>query len=76
MLSLSICDFFGDIGLSYFCIESHIRGIENMICTLCTPGQGQEITIVFLKTIQLASGISQPIFQYLTVCIPHLEGHF
>ena len=57
-------------------IEAHIGGIENMIRTLCTPGQGQEITMMFLKTIQLASGMSQPIFQYPTVRAPHLGGHF
>ena len=57
-------------------IEAHIGGIENMIRTLCTPGQGQEIIMRFLKTIQLASGLSQPIFQYPTVQAPHLEGHF
>ena len=32
--------------------------------------------MMFLKTIQLASGLSQPIFQYPTVQAPHLEGHF
>ena len=52
---------FGDIGLNDLRIEAHIRGIENMIRTLSTPGQGQEIIMRFLKTIQLASGLSQPI---------------
>ena len=32
--------------------------------------------MMFLKTIQLASGISQPIIQYPMVRTPHLEGHF
>ena len=67
---------FGGIGMSDLSIEAHIGGIENMICTLCTLGQGQEINMMFLKTIQLASGMSQPIFQYPTVPAPHFEGHF
>ena len=63
-------------GLSDLHIKAHIGGIENMTCTLCTPGQDQEITMLFLKTIQLASGKSQPIFQYPTARAPHLEGNF
>ena len=62
--------------MSDFCIEAHIGGIENIIRTLCTPGQGQEIIMLFLNTIQLVSGLSKPIFQYPMVQAPHLEGHF
>ena len=59
---------FGGIGMSDLRIEADIRGIENMICTLCIPGQGQEIIMrSFLEIIQLASRLSQPIFQYPTV---------
>ena len=32
--------------------------------------------MMFLKTIQLASGMFQSIFQYPMVRTPHLEGHF
>ena len=62
--------------MSDLCFEAHIKGIQNMIRILCTPGQGQEIIMRFLITIQLASGLSKPIFQYPTVRAPHLEGHF
>ena len=62
--------------MSDLCIEAHIGGIENMIRTLCTPGQGQEIVKRFLITFQLASGLSKPIFQYPKLRAPHLEGHF
>ena len=32
--------------------------------------------MMFLKTIQLASGLSKPIFQHPTVRAPHVEDHF
>ena len=56
--------------------EAHIGGIENMIRTLRTPGQGQEIVKRFLITVQIASGLSKPIFQYPKLRAPHIEGHF
>ena len=62
--------------MSDLCIEAHIGGIENIIRTLRTPGQGQEIVKRFLVTFQIASGLSKPIFQYPKLRAPHLEGHF
>ena len=56
--------------------EAHIGAIENMIRTLRTPGQGQDIVKMFLITVQIASGMSKPIFQYPKIRAPHIEGHF
>ena len=44
--------------------------------TLRTPGYGQDILRIFLRTFQHASGLSQPLLEYPDLRAPHLEGHY
>ena len=44
--------------------------------TLRTPGHGQDILRIFLRTFQHASGLSLPLLEYPDQRAPHLEGHY
>jgi hypothetical protein len=64
------------VGCSDLRIEQGLAAIENIVRQLRTPGYGRDIATVFLKWIQHASGLSQPLLQYPTVRAPHLEGYY
>ena len=44
--------------------------------TLQTPGHGQDILRIFLRTFQHVSGLSLQLLEYLDQRAPHLEGHY
>ena len=55
--------------------EQGLSVIQDFMRTLRTPGNGQSILKVFLRTFQHASGFSQPLFLNPTKRALHLEGH-
>ena len=63
----------GSIGLR---IEQGIMIVTKKVRTLRTPGHGQDILRIFLKTFQHASGLSLPLLEYPNQQAPHLEGHY
>ena len=58
-----------------FRTKQELSVIHDFMRTLQTPGNGQSILKVFLRTFQHASGLSQPLFFDPTKRAPHLEGH-
>ena len=67
---------YGGIGCNDLRIEQGLSSVENLIRQLRTPGYGQDISKVFLRWIQHASGLSQPLLQFPEVRAPHLEGYY
>jgi hypothetical protein len=67
---------YGGVGCSDLRIEQGLVAIESIVGQLRTPGYGRDIATVFLKWIQHASGLSQPLLQYPMVRAPHLEGYY
>ena len=57
-------------------IEQGIMIVTEIMRTLRTPGHGQDILHIFLKTFQHASGLSQPLLEYPNQRAPHLKGHY
>ena len=58
-----------------FCTKQGLSVIHDFMQTLRTPGNGQSILKVFLRTFQHVSGLSQPLFVDPTERAPHLERH-
>ena len=50
--------------------------VTEIIRTLRTPGHGQDILRIFLRTFQHVSGLSLPLLEYPEQRAPHLEGHY
>ena len=66
----------GGIGSIDLRIEQGIMSVTEIVRTLKTPGYGQDILHIFLRTFQHASGLSLPLLEYPEQQAPHLEGHF
>ena len=66
----------GGIGSIDLRIEQGIMSVTEIIRTLRTPGHGQNILRIFLRTFQHASGMSLPLLEYPEHRAPHLEGHY
>jgi hypothetical protein len=67
---------YGGIGCNDLRIEQGLDAIENLTRQLRTPGYGNKLAIIFLRTFQNASGLSLPLLQYPEIRAPHLEGHY
>jgi hypothetical protein len=67
---------YGGIGCNDLRLEQGLDSIQNLIRQLRTPAYGKQLTTIFLRTFQNASGLSQPLLQYPTIRAPHLEGHY
>ena len=50
--------------------------INEIMRTMRTPGHGQDILQIFLRTFQHASGLSKSLLKYPDQRAPHLEGHY
>ena len=66
----------GGIGSIDLRIEQEIMIITEIMQTLRTPGYGQDLLRIFLKTFQHASELSLPLLEYPEQRAPHLEGHY
>ena len=66
----------GWIGSIDLRIEQRIMIITEIMRTLRTPGYGQDILRIFLRTFQHASGLSQPLLEFPDQRAPHLKGHY
>jgi hypothetical protein len=67
---------YGGIGCNDLRLEQGLDATLNLIRQLRTPGYGKQLAIIFLRTFQHASGLSQPLLQYPSLRAPHLEGHY
>jgi hypothetical protein len=67
---------YGGIGCNDLRLEQGLDSIQNLIRQLRTPGYGKQLTTIFLRTFQNASGLSKSLLQYPTIRAPHLEGHY
>jgi hypothetical protein len=67
---------YGGIGCNDLRIEQGLDATLNLIRQLRTPGYGQQLAIIFIRTFQNASGLSLPLLQYPEIRAPHLEGHY
>jgi hypothetical protein len=67
---------YGGICCNDLRIEQRLDAVQNLIRQLRTPGYGKQITTIFLRTFQNASGLSQQLLQYPMIRAPHLEGHY
>ena len=63
-----------EIGSIDLQIEQGIMIINEIMRTMLTPGQGQDILLIFLWTFQHASGLSKPLLEYPDQLASHLEG--
>ena len=50
--------------------------VTEIMRTLQSPGHGQNILLIFLRTFQHASGLSLPLLEFPEQRAPHLEGHY
>ena len=66
----------GGIGGIDLRIEQGIMIINEVMRTIRSPGHGQDILRIFLRTFQHASGLSKPLLEYPNARAPHLEGHY
>ena len=57
-------------------IEQGIMIVTEVMRTLRTPEHGQDILRIFLRTIQHASGLSQPLLKYPNLRAPHIKGYY
>ena len=67
---------YGGIGCNDLRIEQGIDAVQNLIRQLRTPGYGQQLATIFLRTLQHASGLSHALLMYPRLRAPHLEGHY
>jgi len=67
---------YGGIGCNDLRIEQGLDAVQNLIRQLRTPGYGKQLTTIFLRTFQNASGLSKALLQYPMIRAPHLEGHY
>ena len=66
----------GGIGAIDLRTEQGMMIINEVMRTNRSPGHGQDILRIFLRTFQHASGLSKPLLEYLNARAPHLEGHY
>jgi hypothetical protein len=66
---------YGGIGCNDFRIEQGSDAIHNLIRQLRTPGYGKQLTAIFLRIQQNASGMSKSLLKHPTIRAPHLEAH-
>jgi hypothetical protein len=67
---------YGGIGCNDLRTEQGLDAVQNLMRQLRTPGYGQQLATIFLRTYQNASGLSLPLLQYPTIRSPYLEGHY
>jgi hypothetical protein len=67
---------YGGIGCNDLRLEQGLDATQNLIRQIRTPGYGKQLVMIFLRTQQNASGLSQPLLQYPEIRAPHLEGHY
>ena len=66
----------GGLGSIDLRIKQGILIVIEIMRTLRTPGHGQNILRMFLRTFQHASGLSLPLLEYPDQRAPYLEGHY
>ena len=66
----------GGLGSINLRIEQGIMIVTEILRTLRTPGHGQNILRIFLRTFQYASGLSLSLLEYPGQRAPHLEGYY
>jgi hypothetical protein len=67
---------YGGIGCNDLQMEQGLDAVQNLIRQLRTPGYGNQLATIFLRTSQHVSGLSMPLLQYPEIRAPHLEGHY
>jgi hypothetical protein len=67
---------YGGIGCSDLRIEQGLDAVQNLIRQFRTPGYGNQLATIFLRTFQLASGLSKSLLQFPEIRAPHIEGHY
>ena len=66
----------GGIGSINLRIEQGIIIINKIMETMRTPGYGHDVLQIFLQTFHHASGLSQPLLEYLDQRATNLEVHY
>jgi hypothetical protein len=67
---------YGGIGCNDLRLEQGLDATHNLIRQLRTPGYGEQLAKIFLRTQQNASEMSKSLLQYPKIRAPHLEGHY
>ena len=68
--------FHGGIGTIDLTIEQGIMIIYEVMRTIRTPGQGQELLRIFLRKFQHTSDLSLLLLEYPVKRAPHLKGYY